>query len=165
MQFRVLLSSASRSQRKMPMTGASAKTTWCILQRRCFSRTTRTCSNSNNSNDSSRLQMKEPLRPYSGSLPSPGYEWCSRCNIPSRKLQKAIGQPNPCLDRRPSHASRGWLFFLEGVCPAARHYYQQQITYMFFFTALCFVALPGDFLPFGSHDDDDDEDVAEHFRK
>jgi hypothetical protein len=179
LRFRLFSSATTRYSRKTPPMIVTSQQGRC-----CSSRTTtRTCSsnNSNSSNSSSsssnnsRLKMKEPLRPYSGSLPSPGYEWCRRCNIPSRKLQKAIGQHNPCLDL-PTHTHQDnntttaaprslvqKLLLVVGrrrsICPAARQYYQQQVAYMAFFTALCFVALPSDFLQFGDYDDDDDDDL------
>lgn len=80
-----------------------------------------------------------PLYPYSGSLPSPGYEWCKRCNIPCRSLQKAIGEHNECLDLPPKVTF--WFLGLH-TCPSARKYYKEQLTTMVFLTAFCFVALP-----------------------
>jgi hypothetical protein len=77
----------------------------------------------------------EPIRPYSDSLPSPGYEWCSRCQIRTHKFQKPLGQQNNgCLE-----APR--LFGL-GVCGSARQYYQQQVTHMIFLSLFCFAAAP-----------------------
>ena len=85
-----------------------------------------------------RCSSGGPLYPYSGSLPSPGYEWCKRCNIPSRHLQKAIGEHNPCLDR-PTATFR---FLGLHICAPARQYYREQLTTMAMLMALCFVALP-----------------------
>jgi len=95
-----------------------------------------------------------PLFPYSGSLPSPGYEWCRRCNIPSRQLQKAIGEHNPCCDRPAQFVTLKLLGI--GICPAAWRYYQQQFATMAILTAFIFVALPPGTTFFGSHDDDDE---------
>jgi hypothetical protein len=163
LRFSLLSNATSTRWRKMTMPITSTART-CTSQRHCFSRTlTRTYGGSSSSSNSNKNNnIKEPLRPYSGSLPSPGYEWCQRCNIPSKKLQKAIGQHNPCLDRRPGG---GGAPLLEGICPAARHYYQQQFTHMFFFTALCFVALPRDFLYFESSNHDDSDDSQDDSKK
>lgn len=76
--------------------------------------------------------------PYSGSLPSPGHEWCSRCNIPSRKFQVAIGEHHPCLDL-PTATFR---FLGLHLCAPARQYYRDQLTTMALLVAVCFVVLP-----------------------
>lgn len=97
------------------------------------------------------------IRPYSGSLPSPGYEWCQRCHIPCRRLQKAIPvESSSTLNTNHSSGSTDACMNMPGICAAARQYYQRQLTNMAFLTALCFVALPG--VTFGSDFDDDDED-------
>ena len=96
---------------------------------------------------SRNFSIKNSLYPYSGSLPSPGHEWCTRCNIPSKALEKAIGQHNPCLDRQQQRQRPTRLFWFGyywgGLCAPARNYYRQQLTTMGFLTLLCFVALPG----------------------
>ena len=86
-----------------------------------------------------------PILPYSGSLPSPGHEWCSRCRIPSKQLQKAIHEPNPCLEIRPI-----WT-----ICQPAKKYHRQQAQTMLVLTAVCFVALPG--FRLGEGDDEDSD--------
>jgi len=80
------------------------------------------------------FNAKDRIRPYSDSLPSPGYEWCERCQIRTHKFQKPRGYHNTCLD-----APRlfGW-----GVCGPARQYYQQQVTHMIFLSLFCFAAAP-----------------------
>ena len=94
-------------------------------------------------------------RPYSGSLPSPGHEWCSRCNIPSRKFQVAIGERHPCLDL-PTATFR---FLGLHLCAPARQYYRDQLTTMAFLVAVCFVVLPaGTSIGFPDADDDDVDD-------
>jgi hypothetical protein len=74
-------------------------------------------------------------RPYSGSLPSPGYEWCTRCNIRCHKFQKNIGQHNACLESPR-------LFGL-GICGAAKNYWKQQRYKMTAFAVLCFYPISG----------------------
>ncbi|VEU41776.1 unnamed protein product [Pseudo-nitzschia multistriata] len=59
------------------------------------------------------------VRPYSGSLPSPGHEWCKRCNIPDKRFQMKIGSTNKCLDRP--------RIFGLGICHEAKQYYRQQL--------------------------------------
>lgn len=80
------------------------------------------------------FNSKEPVRPYSDSLPSAGYEWCPRCQIRTHRFQKPIGQHNSCLD-----APR--LFGL-GVCRPAKQYYQQQVNHMIFLTLFTFAVAP-----------------------
>lgn len=80
------------------------------------------------------FDARDPVRPYSDSLPSPGYEWCDRCQIRTHKFQKPQGQHNACLDTP--------RFFGLGVCTPARKYYQQQVTNMIFLSLFCFAAAP-----------------------
>jgi hypothetical protein len=96
---------------------------------------------------SSSDSNSKPIRPYSESLPSPGFAWCERCHIQSHVFEETLGAHNTCLDRPR-------LFGL-GVCHPAKQYFRQQVTYMAFLGALCFVALPG--VTFGSSPSDDDE--------
>lgn len=70
------------------------------------------------------------VRPYSGSLPSPGYEWCPRCNIPDKRYQKKIGSANECLDRPR-------LFGL-GICDDAKKYYRHQMYVLTCLGIFCF---------------------------
>mmetsp|Transcript_20027 Transcript_20027/g.55700 ORF Transcript_20027/g.55700 Transcript_20027/m.55700 type:complete len:182 (+) Transcript_20027:205-750(+) len=70
------------------------------------------------------------VRPYSASLPSPGYEWCKRCNIPDKRHQKKIGVANRCLDRP--------RIFGLGICNGAKQYYRQQFYILVFAGIFCF---------------------------
>ena len=74
---------------------------------------------------SSKMSGSKPIRPYSPSLPCPGYEWCNRCHIPSKSLQKPIGVPNPCWEK-------------PGLCTGAHKYYRTQMASMGLLMAFCF---------------------------
>jgi hypothetical protein len=82
----------------------------------------------------SSASKEKHIRPYSDSLPSPGSEWCSRCQIRTHHFQKPQDQHNACLDTPR-------LFGL-GVCASARQYYQQQVAHMVFLSLFCFAAAP-----------------------
>ena len=71
------------------------------------------------------------IRPYSSSLPSPGYDWCTRCYIPDRKLQKRIGDHNPCLDTP--------RLFGFGICRPAYNYYKRQLSTLVALFGICLV--------------------------
>lgn len=58
------------------------------------------------------------IRPYSESLPTKGYEWCTRCQIRCKKLEKKIGHHNPCLDTP--------RLFGFGICNDAKQYWIRQ---------------------------------------
>jgi len=77
---------------------------------------------------------KVVVRPYSGSLPSPGYEWCRRCHIPCKRLQKPVANKvtmaDPCYSR------------IGDICEPARRYYRRQYAYMAFWIVLVFGVLP-----------------------
>ena len=84
--------------------------------------------NSNGSNDNENENM---IRPYSGSLPSPGHEWCSRCHIPDKCLQKRIGYHNPCLDTP--------RLFGFGLCQPAWNFYKRQTYTLTFILGICII--------------------------
>lgn len=73
------------------------------------------------------------VRPYSDSLPSEGYEWCTRCSIRCHNLQKKIGYQNACLDSPR-------LFGL-GICSAAKKYWQKRVYSMVALATICFVPM------------------------
>lgn len=107
--------------------------------------------NTNHQHNSSNSNNPAVVRPYSGSLPSPGYEWCRRCHVPSRRLQKPVVAAthnmlaDPCYRRRST----------DGICEPARRYYRQQYAYMAFWTVLVFGVLPPG-VTFGGDDGDDE---------
>ena len=88
---------------------------------------------------SSSSSSSGPLFPYSNSLPSPGYEWCRKCHVPSRHLQKVIGKPDPC-HQLPSLPVLGDFYW--SYCEPARHYYRQQFMTMMLLALVCFVSVP-----------------------
>ena len=91
-----------------------------------YSSTTPKRNTSSNNGDAER----KVIRPYSGSLPSPGYDWCTRCYIPDRKLQKRIGDHNPCLDTP--------RLFGFGLCRPAYNYYKRQLSTLIAILGICF---------------------------
>ena len=82
--------------------------------------------NNNNNDDDENM-----IRPYSGSLPSPGHEWCSRCHIPDKCLQKRIGYHNPCLDTP--------RLFGFGICQPAWNFYKRQTYTLGFILGICII--------------------------
>jgi hypothetical protein len=77
------------------------------------------------------------IHPYSQSLPSRGYEWCSRCGIRSHEFEKRLGEQHACLD-----LPRRIPLLRSGICGGAKSYYRQQMNYMFLMTAAIFGLLP-----------------------
>lgn len=75
------------------------------------------------------------IRPYSESLPTKGYEWCTRCNIRCHKFEKKIGQHNACLDSPR-------LFGL-GICRPAKNYLVRQMFTVIALGSICFMPMPG----------------------
>jgi len=88
---------------------------------------------SSSNNCGSNRSDDKNVRPYSGSLPSPGYEWCKRCNIPDKRFQIKIGATNKCLDRP--------RIFGLGICHKAKRYYWQQLYVMVILGSFCFAGI------------------------
>jgi len=86
-------------------------------------------STGNNNNNNEKKEELLHVRPYSGSLPSPGHEWCRRCSIPIKSLQKPVGRMD------------AW-YYRSDLCEPARRYYHRQYAFMAFWAALVFVVLP-----------------------
>lgn len=74
------------------------------------------------------------VKPYSQSIPSPGHNWCSRCNIRCHSFQKPINEHNACLDSPQ-------LFGL-GICDPAKQYWMRQTNAMVAMFIMCFVVFP-----------------------
>mmetsp|Transcript_4332 Transcript_4332/g.9318 ORF Transcript_4332/g.9318 Transcript_4332/m.9318 type:complete len:180 (+) Transcript_4332:302-841(+) len=108
-----------RVPRSLPGAGTTGRSSTVIVSRPQQRGFASSSSNSNNTTNN--------VRPYSGSLPCPGYEWCSKCNIPSKQLQKEIGAPNACLE-------------LNGavMCSQAKQYYINQCQAMLLLMGFCF---------------------------
>ena len=87
----------------------------------------RTSSSNNHNNNTNSSKLPIILHPYSQSLPNPGYEWCSRCEIRCKQFQKKINDRH----NDPCHQLPKRIPFLRsGICQSAKNYYQQQMNYM-----------------------------------
>mmetsp|Transcript_19438 Transcript_19438/g.29990 ORF Transcript_19438/g.29990 Transcript_19438/m.29990 type:complete len:154 (-) Transcript_19438:57-518(-) len=88
---------------------------------------------------SSNHEKKTPqiVRPYSDSLPRPGYEWCSRCGIRTHNFQKRVGEHHPCLD-----LPRPIWFLQSGMCENARQYYRNQMNVFLVLSVTLFGVIP-----------------------